>query len=251
MGHAIFVFGAAGAGKTTFCRNLREHGKPDRSIRLINLDPAQEDGADYDLDLCEFLTVNEVMDECDFGPNGALFYALEEMVENIDELKLHEFEEDYFLFDCPGQIELFLHSNILQKCVNHIQNHSKIAIVYLMDSTVFLNKPKLLFSTLCATISMFRFDLPVVNIISKADLLEKDFLEDILDKENIFDEEFDNSENGRLSKSISDFVMSNGMMDFYPLDWSNEDMVQNIFLVLDNVLQFYDDIETKTRDLEM
>lgn len=249
MGHAVFVFGAAGAGKTTFCRNLREAWKQTKSIKLINLDPAQEDGADYDLDLCEFLTVKEVMNEADFGPNGALFYALEEMVDNIDELNLHEFEDDYFLFDCPGQIELFLHSNILQECVKNIQNHSKVAIVYLFDSSIFLNKSKTLFSTLCATISTFRFNLPVVSIISKADLIEKDFLEDILNKESLFEDQFDDTENGRLYKAISEYVMGNGMMDFYPLDWNDEYMVDNIFMILDNVLQYYDDADAKSKDI--
>ena len=72
MGHAVFVFGIAASGKTTFCRNLREHGKPDRSIRLINLDPAQENGADY-VDLCDYITVDDFIWTT---ANGALFYAL-------------------------------------------------------------------------------------------------------------------------------------------------------------------------------
>ncbi|KAI5181101.1 hypothetical protein PAEPH01_2796, partial [Pancytospora epiphaga] len=39
MGYAVFVFGAAGAGKTTFCRNIKEHAQSSRTIRLVNLDP--------------------------------------------------------------------------------------------------------------------------------------------------------------------------------------------------------------------
>lgn len=244
MGHAVFVFGAAGSGKTTFCRNLREQGKP-RSIRLINLDPAQENGTDYDVDLCEHLTVNDVMNECDYGPNGALFYALQEMCENIQELHLQEFENEFFVFDCPGQIELFLHSDVLLECVRHVKNFAKVAVVYLIDSSNFMNPSKLIYSTLCATISMSRFYLPVISIISKADLLDEEKLEEILSGNDIFEEEFQDSESGRLSRAIVEYVNSNGMLDFLPLDWSNDDMVQNIFLSLDNVLQRYDDEEPK------
>lgn len=250
MGHAVFVFGAAGSGKTTFCRNLREYGKPNRTIRLINLDPAQESGTDYDVDLCEYLTVDDVMSECDYGPNGALFYALQEMCENIEELHLQEFEDEFFVFDCPGQIELFLHSDVLQECVRHVRNFAKVAVVYLIDSSNFTNPSKLIYSSLCATISMSRFCLPAINIISKADLLDEEKLEEILSGNDIFGEEFQDDENGRLSQAIVEYVNSNGMHDFLPLDWNNDDMVRNIFLSLDNVVQRYDDEEPKESKFE-
>lgn len=180
MGHALFVFGAAGSGKTTFCRNIREYSAPKRSIKLVNLDPAQENGADFDVDLCDHITVGEVMDEMDFGPNGALFYALHEMSENLDELCLEDLENEFFIFDCPGQIELFLHSEILQKCVEKVKSFSKVAIVYVIDSSNFLDPQKLLYTLLCATISTYRFCLPVLTVVSKADLLDEETLERIV-----------------------------------------------------------------------
>lgn len=245
MGHAVFVFGAAGSGKTTFCRHLREHGKPSRGIRLINLDPAQENGADYDVDLCEYITVDDVMDNCDYGPNGALFYALREMCENIEELRLQDFEDEFFVFDCPGQIELFLHSDILQECVRHIRSFAKVAIVYLIDSSNFINTHKLIYSTLCATISMSRFYLPVINIISKTDLLPEQKIDEILSGSDIFGDDFQNDEYGRLSRTIVEYVNNNGMLSFLPLDWNSDDMIHNLFLSLDNVLQRYDDEEPR------
>lgn len=248
MGHAIFVFGAAGSGKTTFCRKLREFGLPKRNIRLVNLDPAQEHGEDYDLDLCEYITVKEIMDECDYGPNGALFYALKEMCENIDELNLNEFENDYFIFDCPGQIELFIHSEILQSCVKHVKNFAKVAIVYLIDSTNFMNNSKLIYTLLCSTISMYRFYLPVLNIITKCEFLDDEKLEIILSGENLFEDENLEEENGRLKNAIVEYINSHGMMDFIPLNWNREETVQNIFLSLDNILQIYEDEDIKNEE---
>jgi GTPase SAR1 family protein len=245
MGHAVFVFGAAGAGKTTFCRNLREFGLPKRNIRLINLDPAQENGSDYDLDLCEYITVKEIMENCDYGPNGALFYALKEMCDNLEELDLQEFENDYFIFDCPGQIELFIHSEILQTCVKHVKNFAKVAIVYLIDSTNFMSHNKLMYSLLCATVSMYRFYLPVLNIVTKCDLLDEDKLHQIISGEDVFQNQNIDEKDTGLDNAIVEYVNSHGMLDFIPLDWKNEEMVENIFLSLDNVLQRYDDDEPR------
>lgn len=246
MGHAIFVFGAAGAGKTTFCRNLREKGKPDRNIKLVNLDPAYNEATDYDIDLYDHITVQEVMENEDFGPNGALFYALKEMVENIDELRLQEFEDEYFVLDCPGQIELFLHSDIMVETVKHVSKFAKVAIVYLTDASNFQSSNKYMYSSLCATLSMSRFCLPVINIVSKADLLSEDELEKILY------ERFDGNRNSNaadeyklLEEALLDYVDDNGMMDYMPCDWDNESMVENILIQIDNILQRYDDAEPK------
>lgn len=265
MGHAVFIFGAAGSGKTTFCKNIREFALNKRSIKLINLDPAQEDGTDYDIDLCNHITVGEVMDEMDFGPNGALFYALEQMSENLDELHLEEMQDEFFIFDCPGQIELFLHSDILKKTIEKVKTFSKVAIVYLLDSSNFLNSQKLLYTLLCATISTYRFDLPVLNLISKADLIEDEILENILSgdyltiHEDMRTKEEDNlnssnsinsstscnSSNGKMLKTITEYIENNGMMNFLPLNYKEENTVENVLLYLDNVLQRYDDEEPK------
>ena len=277
MGHALFVFGAAGSGKTTFCRNLREFCAPKRSLKLINLDPAQEEATDFDIDLCDYITVGEVMDEMDFGPNGALFYALQEMSDNIDELHLEDFEDDFFVFDCPGQIELFLHSDILQKCVEKVKNFSKVAIVYLFDSSNFLNNQKLLYTLLCSTISTYRFNLPVLNVISKADLLEEDILDRITSGQDLFEEEqrienisneesidskqkgseFENKDNAlnskssfdqknnRMISSMMEYINNNSMMNFFPINWKDESTAENLLLFLDNILQRYDDEEPK------
>eukprot|EP00975_Prorocentrum_lima_P038426 8077597-Prorocentrum_lima.AAC.1 len=58
------------------------------------------------------------MEELDYGPNGALVYCMEYLLDNIDWLQhaLEEFaEDDYFLFDCPGQMELYSHIPVMRK----------------------------------------------------------------------------------------------------------------------------------------
>lgn len=59
----------------------------------------------------------------DLGPNGGVLYALEELEHNQQWLKdgLEELGEDYVLFDCPGQVELFTHHSSLRNILFRIQ----------------------------------------------------------------------------------------------------------------------------------
>ena len=51
-GRAQLVLGAAGAGKTTYCRRVKEYGLVQRrSFILINLDPAAEDQDEFAYDI--------------------------------------------------------------------------------------------------------------------------------------------------------------------------------------------------------
>lgn len=249
MGHAVFVFGAAGAGKTTFCRNIRERAKPSDNIRLINLDPAYNDASDYDVDLCQYITVQEVMANYDYGPNGALFHALEEMVDHLDEMKFEDFEEEYFIFDCPGQIELFLHSEILHECIKHVSGFAKIAVVYLTDAVNFVTGNKYLYASLFATLAMSRLYCPFINVLSKVDLIDEETLESILAQEHTKIPEGD-SEYDRLTRAIIEYIENYSLQDFLPLNWDDEDTVQNVLYQLNHVLQREDDLEVNEKNKE-
>ena len=60
-----------------------------------------------------------------FGPNGGLVFCLEFLLENLDwlEEKLRaDADDDYILFDCPGQIELYTHLPVMRKLVDVLQS---------------------------------------------------------------------------------------------------------------------------------
>lgn len=63
------------------------------------------------------------MEEDDLGPNGGVLYALEELEQNMDWLEkgLSELGEDYVLFDCPGQVELYTHHSSLRNIFFRLQ----------------------------------------------------------------------------------------------------------------------------------
>ena len=74
---------------------------------LFSLDPAN-DSLIYNasIDISELITVEDVMDYVNLGPNGALIYCIEYLEKRLDWLldKLTKLTNYYLIFDCPGQV---------------------------------------------------------------------------------------------------------------------------------------------------
>lgn len=96
--HAQFVMGPAGSGKSTYVNTLRTHCENiftikfillifktmKRIVHCINLDPAAENfNYPVTIDIKELITVDEIMEELPYGPNGGLVYAMEYLVDII------------------------------------------------------------------------------------------------------------------------------------------------------------------------
>jgi GPN-loop GTPase len=118
MPFAQLVVGPPGAGKSTYCYGMQQFmGAIGRKASVVNLDPAN-DLTVYDpaLDVRSLVTLEEIMADDELGPNGGVLYALEELENNMDWLsdELKKLGDDYILFDCPGQVELFTHHQSLR-----------------------------------------------------------------------------------------------------------------------------------------
>ena len=77
--------------------------------------------------LLELIFWQDAMDdeELRFGPNGGLVFCMEFLLENLEWLEetLGEDDDDYVIFDCPGQIELYTHMNLMRRLVDTLQVH--------------------------------------------------------------------------------------------------------------------------------
>lgn len=109
------VIGPPGSGKTTYCLGMQDFlGKLGRKVAVVNLDPANE-ALPYTcaVDISELVTLDDVMEGLKLGPNGGLLYCMEYLEANHDWLedKLRLHHDCYFLFDCPGQVELYTHQS--------------------------------------------------------------------------------------------------------------------------------------------
>ncbi|XP_070466703.1 GPN-loop GTPase 2 isoform X1 [Equus przewalskii] len=171
------VIGPPGSGKTTYCLGMSEFLRAlGRRVAVVNLDPANE-GLPYEcaVDVGELVGLSDVMDALRLGPNGGLLYCMEYLEANLDWLraKLDPLRGHYFLFDCPGQVELCTHHGALRSIFSQMaQWDLRLTAVHLVDSH-YCTDPAKFISVLCTSLAtMLHVELPHVNVLSKMDLIE-------------------------------------------------------------------------------
>lgn len=177
--YAILVSGPAGSGKSTFCSALIAHAQSlGRNVHLFNLDPAAERFEfQPSIDIKELISLEDVMEEMNLGPNGGLIYCFEYLLDNLDWLddELGQYNDDYIIIDCPGQIELYTHFPIMSRLVNILsgQYQFRICATYLLESQFMDDKTKYFAGVLSAMSAMINLEVPHINLLSKMDLVEK------------------------------------------------------------------------------
>ncbi|KAI4205809.1 MAG: hypothetical protein LQ346_001388 [Caloplaca aetnensis] len=174
MPFAQLVIGPPGSGKSTYCDGMQQFlSAIGRKCSVVNLDPAN-DHTSYPcaLDIRSLVTLEKIMTDEELGPNGAVLYALEELEANVEWLQkgLQGLGEDYVLFDCPGQVELFTHHSSLRNIFFRIQKLGyRLVALHLTDSYC-LTLPSLYIATLLLSLrSMLQLDLPHLNVLTKID----------------------------------------------------------------------------------
>ena len=81
MRYAVLVTGPAGAGKSTFTGAYLNHLRmAKRTAHLVNLDPAASPTSfefEPAIDIKDLVSLEDVMSELEYGPNGGLVYCFE------------------------------------------------------------------------------------------------------------------------------------------------------------------------------
>ena len=181
----IFVLGTAGSGKTSLVKAFSEYlNGNELDTAIINLDPAVETlPYEPDLDVRDYVDALEVMEKYGLGPNSALVASVDLLLTKAKELKegLNEIEANYVLVDTPGQIELFAYRQTGRILSRLISDVNKSVTLFLLDS--FLSKEARSFVSLLLLSSSvkFRLDLPQALVLSKADLLTPQELQEMKD----------------------------------------------------------------------
>ncbi|XP_019858729.1 PREDICTED: GPN-loop GTPase 3-like [Amphimedon queenslandica] len=186
MRYGQVVMGPAGCGKSTYCSNVVAHcADVKRTVHVVNLDPAAE-AFNYPVtvDIRELIQVDDVMsdDSLKLGPNGGLIFCMEYLVQNLSwlEEQLEDGEDDYFLFDCPGQIELYTHVPVMSQIVEQLDKWGfRLCGVFLLDSAFLTSTTKFISGVMTTLSSMVTLKLPQINVLSKIDLLTLQSREDL------------------------------------------------------------------------
>ncbi|XP_015607786.1 GPN-loop GTPase 3 [Cephus cinctus] len=263
MRYGQLVMGPAGSGKSTYCSTMQRHAADENKLlHIVNLDPAAE-YFDYEplVDIRELIHVDDAMedDELKFGPNGGLIFCMEYLVENSKwlEEKLGDTDDDYILFDCPGQIELYTHMTVIRKLIEVLQTLDfRLCSVFLIDSQFMVDGAKFLSGTMAALGAMINLELPHVNVLSKMDLLSKsarkqldNYLEP--DPQSLVTEIGNDrwsKKYQKLTEALGSIVEDYSLVRFYPLNIKDEENIGDIQLTIDNIIQFGEEADVKTRD---
>ncbi|XP_036343178.1 GPN-loop GTPase 3-like [Rhagoletis pomonella] len=278
MRYAQVVIGPAGSGKSTYCAYMQRHAQDSkRVIEVVNLDPAAEH-FDYQplVDIRDLIQLDDAMEdeELHYGPNGGLVFCLEYLIENQDWLKSQlcggeesdtdeiggEPDDDYILFDMPGQIELFTHLSMGKQLVNLLESWNfRICTVFLVDSQFMVDGAKFLSGTMAALSVMANLEMPHVNVLSKMDLLSKTArkqLDNYLDPDprallgDVTQESAWGRTHRKLSEAIGNLIEDFSLVRFVPLNIDDEESIQDLLLQIDNVIQYGEDADVKIRDFD-
>ncbi|KAK4103184.1 hypothetical protein N658DRAFT_303522 [Parathielavia hyrcaniae] len=283
--YGVMVMGPAGVGKSTFCASLITHLRLNRrSAFYVNLDPAAEQFEHQpDLDIKDLITVEDVMDEENLGPNGGLIYCFEFLMENLDFLTegLDSVTEEYLIiFDMPGQIELYTHVPVVPTLIKFLTQPGALDIrlcaAYLLEAQFVMDRAKYFAGSLSAMSAMLMLEVPHLNILSKMDLIKdqmrkKDFkrfitpdttlLEDDptdiarrkagiqVDVHSTDPKDKDALMSGatfqNLNTAVANLLESFSMVSYLKLDSTDEDSVQAILSYIDDLIQYHEAQEPK------
>uniref|UniRef100_A0A8D0L858 GPN-loop GTPase 3 n=1 Tax=Sphenodon punctatus TaxID=8508 RepID=A0A8D0L858_SPHPU len=258
--YAQLVMGPAGSGKSTYCSTMVQHCEAlNRSVQVVNLDPAAEH-FDYPFmaDIRELIEVDDVMEDdyLRFGPNGGLVFCMEYFANHFDWLEdsLGHVEDDYILFDCPGQIELYTHLPVMKQLVEQLQKlEFRVCGVFLVDSQFMVESFKFISGVLAALSTMVSLEVPQVNIMTKMDLLSKKAKKEIekyLDPDmySMMDDSTDVLKSQRfqkLTQAICGLIDDYSMVRFLPYDRSDEESMNIVLQHIDFAIQYGEDLEFK------
>ncbi|CAI4223196.1 unnamed protein product [Auanema sp. JU1783] len=176
--YGILVIGAPGAGKSTFCTGLSDiFSQLKREFCIFNLDPAN-DNNEYDahFDIKELITVEEVMERLELGPNGALKYCIETLCRNPEWLieKILANKQKYIIIDCPGQLELYKSEGELWRVIRKLESAGvRLCALHLADSLYCSDASKFISVVMSTLSTMVTLEMPQVNVLSKIDLFDR------------------------------------------------------------------------------
>ncbi|KAJ7525523.1 hypothetical protein O6H91_17G054700 [Diphasiastrum complanatum] len=226
MAYGQVVVGPPGSGKTTYCNGMSQFLRLiGRKVAVVNLDPANDE-LPYEcaVNIEELIRLEDVMAEHSLGPNG----------------------DHYFLFDFPGQVELFtLHSNA--KNVIHVMTNKwdyRLTAVHLVDAHLCSDPGKYVSALLLSLSAMLHLELPHINVLSKIDLIESygklafnlDFYTDVQDLsylQNHLDQDPRSAKYRKLTKSLCELIEDYSLVSFTTLNIQDKESVMDIVKLID------------------
>lgn len=178
----LYFVGTAGSGKSMLTHTFQQWMQlSGYNAVTVNLDPGAESLAyEPEIDIREWLSLRQVMEEYKLGPNAAQIACADLLALKVEDLKkeLDSYECDYFLLDTPGQIELFAFRSSSKQLVEKLGSEHAL-LAFLFDPFLARTPSGFVSQIMLSANVQFRFDIPLVNLLSKCDLLKQEELDRI------------------------------------------------------------------------
>ncbi|XP_046399480.1 GPN-loop GTPase 2 isoform X2 [Ischnura elegans] len=200
------------------------------------------------IDVSTLVTLEDVMDTYHLGPNGGLMYCMEFLEKNIDWLfeQIGRFKGHYFIFDCPGQVELYTHHNSVKNITEKLVKFGlHLCAINVVDSHYCSDPGKFVSALLMSLTTMLNMGLPHVNVLSKTDLTERygklmfhpSYYTDVLDLEYLLDalndDPFATKRGTKLNKAMVELIEGYSLVSFLPLCVNNIQLLGKVRAAVD------------------
>ena len=210
----------------------------DPGVRIIPYVP--------DIDIRDFIVLEEVMEEYGLGPNGGMILASDLMVNYLDDLKneIDEYNADWVLVDTAGQLELFAFRETGPLIASSLGfGDIQRSVSFLFDANLVLRPNGFISTLLLAASVQFRFrKISQINVLSKSDLLDEDQIDMVVNWSQDFkalEESTSERESGlmrELSMNLSEvFVEMGSTVELIPCTIKQEDGLDLLFGYLQRV----------------
>ncbi|KAI8981486.1 GPN-loop GTPase [Pilobolus umbonatus] len=243
------IVGPPGSGKTTYCWGAYQYLTAiGRKVAVVNLDPAN-DHVPYPcaINVAELITLEDTMNELSLGPNGGIMFCVEYLLKNIDWLfeRLDALKDHYILFDFPGQVELFTHHSAVKDILHQLEKHDyRLVAVNMVDAHYCTDPSKYISVLLLALKTMIQLELPLVNVLSKVDLIESygklrfnlQYYTEVMDLSYLLEslnEDAFGSKYKKLNEALCGLIEDFSLVGFYTLCVEDKDSMTKLQQVID------------------
>jgi hypothetical protein len=212
----------------------------DIPFQLVNLDP----GADLipyepDVDVRDWMTLADIMEEYELGPNGGQIVAADMLALYSTRIReqLDLKSGKYIIFDTPGQFELFTFREASRELVSSLVPNS--FIVYLVDPFNARTPSGFISQIMLSSLARMRFMIPSLEVLSKSDIIEQKMMDDIKRwqeyPEHLQDDILDESKerpsmSNELSVGLARTIDEMGLISrLFPVSSANADGIQRVY----------------------
>jgi len=172
--YGIFIVGTAGSGKSLLSASLAEWLRTQgEDVGIVNLDPGVLSlPYNPDVDIRNSISVKQLMEKFQLGPNGALVMAVDLVADQSFKLnqELADLNPTYVIVDTPGQMELFAFRASGPFIAKELTLDQKM-VLYLFDAPFCANPFNYVSNMFLSASVYLRLMLPQVHVLSKVDLI--------------------------------------------------------------------------------